>query len=387
MKRIKVILLSILILWGNTIFAQTSSVPHLGDSAFASVLTCGPGDEFYTTFGHSAIRICDPQQHIDVVYNYGVFNFDVPHFYWKFAKGYLNYRIDRASFASFMMEYQYEGRAVWEQKLNITNQELNNMFVFLEWNNLPENRYYQYDFFKDNCATRVRDVVSNSLIHRSAFTNQEIETNESFRDILYQSTEENLLWWRFGIDMVLGVRCDKKTTAMEQMFSPNLMMYQLDTLTLSDCGQPLVESHQQILQETRTPLHRSISPTVTFWCLFVVVLSFTIIGWVKNWNLKRMDIIIFVVIGLMSILIMFLWFFSQHYCTKVNLNLLWCSPLFLYFAIRLRKSNRVVIAIQMMLLILTIAGSWFLPQQFNEAVIPIALLLFVRLLDKFRLIK
>ena len=84
--------------------------------------------------------------------------------------------------------------------------------------------------------------------------------------------------------MVLGVRCDKKTTAMEQMFSPNLMMYQLDTLTLSDCGQALVESHQQILQETRTPLHRSISPTVTFWCLFVVVLSFTISDWAKHWN-------------------------------------------------------------------------------------------------------
>ena len=89
----------------------------LSDSAYASVLTCGAGDEFYTAFGHSAIRICDSARGVDLVYNYGTFDFDAPHFYWSFARGKLNYCLSRSSFADFVAEYYFEGRAVWEQRL------------------------------------------------------------------------------------------------------------------------------------------------------------------------------------------------------------------------------------------------------------------------------
>lgn len=384
MKRIIPILLAFVILFKGA-DAQEVQLPRLSETAFGAVLTCGPGDEFYTTFGHSAIRICDTAQGIDVVYNYGVFNFGIPHFYWEFAKGNLNYRIDRTSFLNFMYEYQYDGRAVWMQKLNITNQELNNLFVFLEWNNLPENQYYQYDFFMDNCATRVRDCVGNCLNHRKAFTEQKSEDDCSFRDLLYSCTEETLLWWRFGIDLVLGARCDKKASNLEQMFSPLVMAQQFDTLTFSDTREPVAETPIQILIETRDPLHRSISPTISFWCLFVIILSFTVIAWKKNWKLRWLDIILFLLIGLISLLILFLWFFSSHYCTKINLNLLWCSPLFLYFAIRLRKSWKPLLIFQMILLFVVLIGFSWLPQRFNAAVIPIALTLLIRLIDKLRI--
>ena len=133
--------------------AQEASMPRLSDSAYASLITCGPGDEFYTTFGHSAIRINDSVNNIDVVYNYGTFDFDTPHFYWKFARGRLNYCLSRSSFDNFMFEYSMEGRAVWEQRLRLTSQELNNLFIALETNYMPQYRYYLYDFFRDNCAT------------------------------------------------------------------------------------------------------------------------------------------------------------------------------------------------------------------------------------------
>lgn len=358
--------------------------PHLGDSAFAALITCGPGDEFYTTFGHSAIRICDSVQNIDVVYNYGMFSFDIEHFYWTFAKGDLNYWVSRGSFNGFLFEYAYYGRAVWQQKLNITNQELNNLFVALEWNILPENKYYRYDFFMDNCATRSRDMIANCLSHRTIYTEQRTKQDPTFRNEVYRCTEGTLLWWRFGIDMLLGIRCDHHASNAEQMFSPVNMMAQFDTLTFSDSHQPVVQPAEVILAETRTPLHRSISPTLTFWVFCVLTICLTILSWAKHWHLRWFDAILFFLIGLLSIVILFLWIFSTHYCTKFNLNILWCSPLFLYFTFRLRHLNRWTVMFQMALILVLMVAFWWMPQQFNAAFFPIMLAIFVRLLDKLK---
>lgn len=360
-------------------------LPHLSDSAYAAILTCGAGDEFYTSFGHSALRICDSTQGIDVVYNYGTFDFDIPHFYWTFARGHLNYCLSRTTFDNFLFTYGYEQRAVWQQQLRLTPQETNNLFVMLENNYLPDYRYYLYDFFRDNCATRVRDMVSNSLCHRSLSPERVTDTNLTYRNLLYRSTESTLLWWRFGVDLCLGMRCDHHCSNYEYMFSPLEMMAQFDTLTVSDTGEPLAEPAHQILTDTREPASRSVSPTLTFWLLFFVVACLTLIGWNKEWRLRWLDIILFLLPFLISLLVIFLWIFSSHYCAKANLNILWASPLFIYFLIRLRKSCPWLVVLQMLMLlwavVMTIAP---LPQQLNAAVLPIALTLFVRLLAQLR---
>ena len=367
--------------------AQEMATPSLSETAYASLLTCGAGDEFYSTFGHTGIRICDTSQSIDVVYNYGMFSFNEPHFYWRFAKGPLHYWMGRTSYQGFMLEYALNGRAVWEQKLNISNQELNNLFLSLEWNNLPDNRYYDYDFFMDNCATRARDMINGCLTHRTAIVEDRNEENPSFRDLVYKSTEESLLWWRFGIDILLGMRCDKPASNVEQMFSPLEMMTQFDTVKLSDSHEPLVKEKTQLLEETREPLAKSISPTLIFWLVFSLVMLLTLIAWIKGWKLVWLDVILFGVVGLISLLIIFLWIFSTHYCTKANLNILWCSPFFLYFAIMHRKSNIVVLLFQILALLTVLIGFWWLPQTFNAAIFPIALTLLIRLIDKFKIIK
>lgn len=358
---------------------------ELSDSAFASVLTCGPGEEFYSSFGHSALRICDSTIGLDLVYNYGTFDFNMPHFYWSFACGRLNYSLSRTDFESFLFEYAYEGRAVWEQQLRISNQELNNLFILLEQNYLPEYRYYSYDFFRDNCATRVRDMVVNCLDHRRLSPKVVTDTNLSFRDIVYKSTEKNLLWWRLGVDIALGQRCDHRCSNYEYMFSPLEMMGQLDTMKVSDTQQPLVNPAQQLLTETRPPLARSISPTLLFWVLFFVVLLLTLLEWHKTWRLNWLDAIIYGVTFVVSVLVIFLWFFTEHYCTKPNFNILWASPLFLYFAIAQRRSKQWIICLQMVMLlaamVMTIGP---LPQQLNAAILPISLILFCRLLADLR---
>lgn len=358
---------------------------HLSDSAFASVITCGAGQEFYTTFGHSAIRICDTTQQLDLVYNYGTFNFDTPHFYWTFARGRLNYHLARGTFQNFIFEYAFEGRAVWEQRLLLSNQELNNLFILLETNYQPEYRYYMYDFFRDNCATRVRDMVANSLCHRQLSPETTTDTNLTYRQLLYRYTADNLLWWRLGVDIALGQRCDHRCSNYEYMFSPIEMMAQLDTMAVSDTRQPLVAPAQQLLPETRQPLARSVSPTLLFWVLFIAVMVVTLLGWHKGWRLGWLDAVLFILPFLISVLVIFLWFFTNHYCTKPNLNILWASPLFLYFAIRQRRSHRVVISVQLVMLLcamlLTVVT---LPQQLNAAILPISLILFLRLISNLR---
>ena len=141
-------------------FSQT---PRLSEAAQISVLTCGAGQELYTAFGHSAFRVQDPIQEIDVVYNYGTFDFRAPNFYTNFARGRLIYTLSRQRFENFLYEYEYEKRWVKEQILDLDQQQKNALIVFLENNYLPENRDYRYDFLYDNCSTKLPDVLSQIL--------------------------------------------------------------------------------------------------------------------------------------------------------------------------------------------------------------------------------
>jgi hypothetical protein len=374
----------------------------LGDSSFVSIITCGPGSEFYTTWGHSAIRVCDPELGLDLVYNYGTFDFNTKHFYLKFAQGRLDYCLSRGSYENFLLEYTFENRDVWEQQLNMTRQERNNLFVLLEENYRPEHRYYKYDFFRDNCATRVRDMINNALCHRALFVESYPDQPRTYRDMLYAPTETYLLWWRLGVDLVLGQRCDKVCSNMECMFAPPEMMRQVDTtlVKVKDAFGQWVNTDSTLLVAKSHPVvgtlphpSPSMNPTRCFWLLFVVVLALTVIEWAHNnnagdkkrtWRLVWLDEILFWITGIASLILLFLWFGSDHYCTKANWNLLWANPLFIYFAIRLRRSNRWVLLAGMVCLLAALTGFWWIPQTLNTAVFPIALTLLLRLTDKFR---
>jgi hypothetical protein len=120
MRNIKVLFTFLFIFLSSTnkTFAQ-----QLSDKAFISLLTCGPGDELYSVFGHTAIRVNDPATGIDIVYNYGTFDFAAPNFYLKFVKGDLQYFVSVSSYRDFVYTYQYYDRDVYEQVLNLTPQQ------------------------------------------------------------------------------------------------------------------------------------------------------------------------------------------------------------------------------------------------------------------------
>lgn len=348
---------------------------RLSEGARASVITCGAGDDFYTSFGHSAIRICDSANGIDWVYNYGTFDFNTPHFYWKFMRGQLNYSLGRFSYASFMAEYRMEGRAVWEQMLNFDSTELANLFVALEWNYEPSNRDYAYDFFRDNCATRVRDMVYAHCGKRKVECGERKEENGmSYRDYLHLAMKDKLEWWALGVDLLLGLPADHRCSTDEAMFYPLVMQQEFSEATRS--GKPLVGPSRQLLPEMRGEVPDSFPPFVVFALIFALVVVAHLCDRRFNFHFSIFNFItrlLFVVAGLIGLFLLFMWFGTNHYCTEWNLNILWASPLLILVAIRMERSPRWALWLQLAMF----AGAlvWVVWCHLSVALIPIILTL------------
>lgn len=352
---------------------------QLSEDAKVSVLTCGPGFEFFESFGHTALRICDSSLGMDYVFNWGIFDFSTDNFYLKFAQGQLPYMLGVTTYERFVWEYARDGRSMYEQTLALTHEEKQILYDSVRKNSLPENKYYSYDFFEDNCATRVRDIIQYSLQNRKFPTEPASNTNLSFRQLFYPYAD-NFLWWRFGIDIALGSRSDKKASTFDYMYLPENLMDQFDTTILVNDIRVLTQSKQTILEEL-CPHSKptAFSPNMLFWILFALTVLLSFWEWKKGFYVKVFDIVLFSAIGILSLLVFYLAIISDHNATKDNLNLLWANPLFFWVLIRLRKTNNIVLYILLGCLAVLILGFWFLPQSFNNAFCPICLILELRL--------
>ena len=359
-----------------TLLSVVANAQPLSETATASVITCGAGNDFYTTFGHSAIRITDTAQGIDFVYNYGTFDFDIPNFYWTFARGRLDYCLSRSSMDNFLLTYRCEERAVWEQRLDFTPQQVNNLFLMLEWNYLPENRYYRYDFFRDNCATRVRDMVEAAAGHAEVGYPVP-EHPSSYRRMVHRSTAGGRLeWWTIGCDLVLGLPADHRCDVREMMFHPEEMMLLFGQTTLD--GGRLTQPAERLLDDSRPPLRRSFPPLVVLSVLLIVVALLTWKGLWPRWA----DRVLYILAGIVGLFLVFMWVGTDHYCTAWNPNILWASPLLILIAIRLHRSPRWAVWFQ--LGCFAAAAVWAVVCGVSPAVVLIILTLAVRVASLLR---
>ena len=217
MKHIIAVIL-FLLLFLPTTYGQTSETD---DSVRISLLTCSPGEELYSLFGHTAIRYEEPKRGIDVVFNYGLFSFRTPNFALRFALGETDYMLGAEDYDSFISEYMMSNRSVWQQTLNLTREEKTKLIGLLEENYRPENRMYRYNFFYDNCATRPRDKIRESIDGTVVYPDLEQEP-VSFRDIVYRFTKGHS-WARFGFNLCLGVEADQPVTNEQMMFVPEYL--------------------------------------------------------------------------------------------------------------------------------------------------------------------
>ncbi|MCJ7468576.1 MAG: DUF4105 domain-containing protein [Maribacter sp.] len=364
-------------------FSGTSQTPGLSPLSKISVLTCGPGTELYSTFGHSAFRVEDPSLGIDVVYNYGVFDFESGHFYWNFAKGRLNYTLARQSFVRFLDEYKYENRWVVEQTLNISLVERNTLFKFLETNYLPENRVYQYDFFYNNCSTKIWDVLQESFNKKLVFDDKYLDHQYTFRQLIHQNLTTNS-WSAFGIDLALGSVIDRTATPEEHLFLPNYVMRQLTTSKFENHS--LALKKRVLYQSIPAKTSNNFLITPLFFLLVFMGLTLTITYFdYKNKTRRRwFDFTLFFITGAAGLVIFFLWFMTDHIWTVANYNILWAFPLNIVIAFyMLQKSTFPAFLVKfigaLLVMMLSTIILWMLKVQiFSPLTIPIFILLSIR---------
>ena len=351
--------------------ASEYEAPQLGERSYIEVYTCAPGNQLYSQFGHTAIGVFDRQRGIDQVFNYGTFSFNTPHFYLKFCAGKLLYQLTSESFSQFVYSYERRGRQVVAQRLNLTLEQRQHLFNLLSENCLPENCDYQYDFFFDNCATRVLDILYHAFGDSLTYTATDTLPQPSMRDCIHPYLNGSQ-WTKAGIDLVLGSITDRRATCRQQSFLPDklhdyLAECQIDTL-------PLVLQTRTIVEPTivydKTPW--LLSPILIFSLLLIatVILTFRASGTA----LVIFDRIYFSIIGLLGLLIALLWFATDHGATVGNLNMLWASPLFLVYVFTIGCTEK---QWHKWLRIILIAGNaimilgFLLPQSFNLCFYPL----------------
>jgi hypothetical protein len=375
----------ILLFISSLCFSQT-----LSDRARISVITCGPGQQaVYTAFGHSAFRVEDPVNRIDQVYNYGAFDFRQKNFYLNFARGQNYYRLASYSFRDFEYEYIYYNRYIHQQVLNLTAGQQQKLFDFLQWNAKPENQYYLYDYFYDNCATRIRDVVQHVFGDSVKFDGSYIDTDYSIRELtdLYLQSQP---WGDLGIDICLGLPMDKKATPYEYMFLPDYIESAFAHASIKKGEQtiPLVERTFSVFEpgNNQKTSNGLLHPFNVFTGLFIIAALFSFRDFKRGKLTMAFDAVFFAVLGAIGLLLFLLWVATDHKAAANNLNLLWALPTHIIAVIAfirqpkwLEKYFLVTVIINAGLLL-----TWpILPQKLHYALVPIMLISALRAMTQY----
>lgn len=348
----------------------------LSDSARISLITASAGAELYTIFGHSALRVRDVPNGVDQCYNYGTFDFDQPNFYLNFLRGKLLYSLNIEPYRLFERAYWREHRNLTEQVLRLNAPQRQLLFDLLQTNALPENRNYKYDFFYDNCATRIRDIVEQALAQPNLVPVQRLEPSRSMRDLLRPSLV-SMPWTQFGIDLILGYPTDAAATTRTATFLPDYLQQAFAKATLTD-GMPLVDGAARPIIEMHT------FPQAAFdafwqkpvWVMSLVALLGLLGMFYRPWG-RIFDPIFWLSIGAIGFIIFALWFLTDHGATKLNFNLLWAWPTHLFTFWRMQRLPRYR-RLAGIAAALAVAGWFFWPQAFPVAALPIAALAAVK---------
>jgi hypothetical protein len=346
------------------------------------LITCGPGTETYSIYGHSAIRIVIPEKNSDIVYNWGIFDFEAPNFAWNFAKGRLNYWLGAESMQSFLREYDYEQRFVHAQKINFNPDETERFVALIDENYKPENRNYKYDFFYDDCSTRIRDLLEKAIGAKLLYPPPENGKLPTFRQMVgkYQNP---LPWLNFGIDLIMGSPGEKKATFRDRMFLPIEMQVELSQAVINRSGKmiPLLQNPENILDfepKVIRPFFLT-TPVFVFTLLMIIIIILSTL--VKSRKIINAgDIVIFSVFSVLAILMVFFNFFTDHQQMKWNLNILWLNPFLIIALLMLimKKDGTVWFRIVFYISAVFLLFQIFLPQSFNIAALPLILIILVR---------
>lgn len=352
-------------------FTFLSSFSNDNEQSGFSIITIGPYEnELYSAFGHSGIRYFNKNTGEDYFYNYGIFDFDQPNFYLNFLNGRLLYKVGKYSYPAAKNYYIDQERFVKEQLLNLDQSQEILLYNYLEQNILPENANYLYNYVYDNCATKIRDILSEVIGDQLNFS--EVPGDVSFRNLMDMYLKNNL-WGDLGIDICLGPEIDEVISFQDKMFIPDFLFESLKNASTSESNELIKETvilNPNTIEEFRGNF---LTPNIIFFIFFIFILtiSFRQIKYDISYNL--IDFFIFLSTGLIGLLLSYLWLFTDH-LSGSNFNLVWALPSnilisFLFIKILSKKfliNYLILYASSLIALFLM----WnFIPQNLNESLV------------------
>jgi hypothetical protein len=361
-----------------------------------SLLTCAPGSDLYSIFGHTAIRVRDSARGMDIVYNYGTFDDTDPLFYAHFTKGIMLYSLSAETFDSFMVEYKMENRSVLAQVLNLNCKEKMQLYEALRKNTLDENRIYNYHFHTDNCTTRAARIIESNTAAPLTYENvlpkngPGGQSTLSFRDMIHEYLDKQQVYWpEMGIDFLLGSNLDKKPTNLEAVhFLPDYLYRGMDSAV--EGNKPMVLKRRAIISFPATGTGTVwFTPVFLFAILFFVALCFFLLRNKPAFAraLLIFDIAFFSLLGLIGILMASVWLGRVDNVCRNNINILWALPTHVIAVFFVRKKAVWVtyyFLITAIIAIILLAGFpwWF--QRMNIAVLPLLGMIIFRSLHLYQ---
>ena len=362
---------------------QANAQLQLSKESEVSILTIGPGFVLNDAFGHSAIRIKDPLQNIDLIFDYGRYDFQAKGFYLNFAKGKLDYEIGWTYSEDFISNYKLQQRRVTAQIINLTLKEKQNLFEVLQTNIQPQNKSYSYDFFYNNCATKIKDVLIDSSNKNISFLTTENFEQLSFRELIRSHVPQNS-WGGLGIDAALGSVIDRLASVEEHLFLPKYLDEILKHSKFDPEATKLV-LRSEVLNQTQKskPSNFWWSPLVILGIVSITIIGMTYYDWTSKSRNKFLDALLFFTTGSIGILILFLWFATDHTATAYNYNFLWAfgfNLIMLKTVLKDKLKKRFIGYLKFLILLLTLMLLHSLTgvQAFNYTIIPLWIALLTR---------
>ena len=358
---------------------KTEGTKTSSEETKVSIISIGEGSSLADAFGHTGIRVISNGN--DIVFNFGVYDFSAPNFYSNFVKGRPVYKLAVQKYEKFKDGYIYQNRYLVEHELNISEESKMNIIDLLVNNSRPENKYYTYDYLRDNCSTRVADILIDDINNKFRDDKLESEALFTYRELIHEKISENS-WAALGIDLCLGAIIDKKISVRETFFIPEKLMKYMDGLII-DYSKPITkniiflpDSPSKYNEEFPKPF--LVNSIISLFIILLTYFNF------KNssWN-RSIDFIIYLFSGLIGVLIIYLWFFSNHFASAQNFNFLWAFPFNLAVVFALIKKNPPLwtinfVKLNIILLILLFIHWITGVQKYNITLLPIFISLLVR---------
>ena len=307
---------------------------QLSSEATISILTSSPwSEEVYALFGHTALRVKDKSQGLDLVFNYGLFSFNKPNFMYHFVKGETDYQLGATDFSGYAIEYQLNNLEVVEQVINLTDDEKNALWSALLVNFSPENREYRYNFFYDNCSTRPFYLINESI--GGSLELDPLKETLTWRDLINGCTAD-FSWLTYSINLVVAQPADEVIDKYQILFLPYHLMKALESTTVTTpdgCGYPLLKEQAVIIasepdneEEAFNPASL-LTPAVVTGLLLIILLLLAYSKKTGTKTFKAIAYTLFTIAGIGGCVVFFLSFFSEHPAMFPNWNLLWLQPL------------------------------------------------------------